>query len=489
MPDRGARVPPVVEDLLAARSAEEASFHMPGHKGLGGAPALGVEVLGAAAYLADLSELSGFDYLHAAGAGVAAAQARASHLFGADRTWFLVNGATVGNLAALWSVAGDSQRVVLPRSSHRSVYAALSVSGASPAYVAPVRNRALDGIFGVTEERLAKVLSECPGARALHVTSPNYYGFTAPVRALAELAHSRGIPLIVDEAHGSHFAFSDRFPPGALASGADLVIQSPHKTLGSLTQSSLLHHRGGLVDPFRIDSLLQMLQSSSPSALLLVSLDVALEEMAERGRRRWEAAIALADEARRQVTGVEGLRAYGSEVVGTPGISGLDPTKVVVDVSGLGTTAFSAARWLRANHGINPEFADLRRLVFSITVADTEETVELLGAALADLAGRAGELAGPVGSVTSLWPEETPELVLSPRRASEAECEVVELERSAGRVSGEMIVPYPPGIPLVVPGERMTSAVIDTMRQLGAAGCRLVGPADATLATLRCIRT
>lgn len=460
---------------------------MPGHKGGSGAPSLGIEVLGASAYRSDLSELSGFDYLHNARGGVAAAQKRAARLLGADRTWFLVNGATVGNLAALWSVAGDNASVLVPRSSHRSVYGALCVSGARPRYLPPCRNPELDGLFGVSVAQVSAALEDHPELKALHVTSPNYYGFTAPVAELAALAHEHDIPLIVDEAHGSHFAFSPRFPAPALAAGADLVVQSPHKTLGSLTQSSLLHQRGERIDHFRIGSLLQMLQSSSPSALLLVSLDVALEEMQREGRARWEATIELADHARRSLGAIPGMRAYGAEIVGSPGIDGFDPTKLVVDVSGLDITAFAAAAWLRAHRRVNPEFADLRRLVFSITIGDGPSSIELLIAALAELADRAGDLPGAAGSVDSLWPSEIPELVMSPRKATEAGSEAVELVKSPGRVSGEMVVPYPPGIPLVAPGERITDGIVATIEQLSRAGCQVVGTSDPTLSTIRCL--
>jgi arginine decarboxylase len=479
----------VVADLRAAQRAEAASFHMPGHKGGRGAPPLGAEVLGEAAYAADLSELSGFDYLHGADAGVAAGQERAARLLGAEKSWFLINGATVGNIAALNTVAHDGRQVLVARSSHRSVYAGLVTSGATPQYLAPAVNPTLDGLFGVHVGDVAEALEAHPDLVALHITSPNYYGFTAPVADLAELAHSRGLPLIVDEAHGTHFALHPSFPPSALSCGADLVVHSPHKTLGSLTQSSLLHLRGDRVDAFSVESQLQMLQSSSPSALLLVSLDVALDEMDRSGRSQWAGVLELTADLRGRLSQTEALWVYGPEVLDTPGIADYDPTKVVVDVSRMGITAFEAAAWLRREHHINPEFSDLRRMVFSVTLGDDQDTAELMVAALVDLGRRSQELERRSTSVSSLWPVQPPEMILTPRQAASHPARPVDLDKAVGRVSGEMIIPYPPGVPLLVPGERISADVVATMRQLNGAGCRVVGTSDPTQGTIRCILT
>jgi arginine decarboxylase len=302
---------------------------------------------------------------------------------------------------------------------------------------------------------------------------------------MATACHRRGVPLLVDEAHGSHLVFSDRLPPPALSCGADVVVQSPHKTLGSLTQSSLLHLQGDRVDAEALGALLQLLQSSSPSALLLVSLDLAIAEMATEGAPRWAEAIDRADRARHGIAGLSGLRAYGPEVCGSPGIASADPTKVVVDTSGLGVTAFSVADWLRARRGVFPEFADLRRIVFSITTADDDVTVSELVASLEALMTAGAELEPVAGSVTSLWPHAEPEAVLTPRAASRPRTRPVPLADAEGEVAGEMVIPYPPGIPLLVPGERVTPEVLATLDQLRGAGCHIVGPADPTLESLR----
>jgi arginine decarboxylase len=292
--------------------------------------------------------------------------------------------------------------------------------------------------------------------------------------------------LIVDEAHGTHFALHPRFPRSALACGADVVVHSPHKTLGALTQSALLHHQGDLVDPARIGRTLQMLQSSSPSAVLLLSLTVALDEMAARGHELWAAALALADRARAQIAAQGRLTVCGADLAGSAGIAGFDPTKLVVDVSGLDTTGYRAARWLKADRSINPESSDLRRLVFSITMGDTEASVDLLVEALSALAAAGiGDAAGR--RIVSLWPAEPPASALTPRVAAGRPDVACPIDDAVGAVSAEMIVPYPPGVPLVVAGEVISSELVASVRQLLRHGCRMVGMSDPTGDTLRCV--
>ena len=476
----------LAQHLRESQAAEEASFHMPGHKGGPGAPALGLELLGQQAYAADLSELGGFDYLHGAATGIARAQARAARLLGASRSWFLVNGASVGNIAAIFTTVVDDDMLLVARGSHRSVYAGITLSGARPVYLAPERNDALDGLFGIDVDQVEAALARNRQIYAIHVTSPSYYGFTIDVDAVSHIAAAHNVPLIVDEAHGTHFAFHPSFPRPALACGADVVVHSPHKTIGSLTQSSLIHHQGHLVDAARLDAALQMLQSSSPSALLLVSLDVALDEMARHGRERWGVALELAGRAREAIAGLPGLSIVGDEIVGTPGIHGYDPTKLVVDVHHRWETGHAAARWLREHRRINPEFADLRRLVFSITTGDSDETVDRLLEALAALA-HAGHHVEEDSRITSMWPAALPEAATSPREAAGLESVLVPAFDAVGRISSEMIVPYPPGVPLLVAGELISEEAVEAMHQLLDSGCRMVGMTDPTGATLRCV--
>jgi len=462
---------------------------MPGHKGAKGAPPAGRALLGDVAYDADVSEMGGFDYLHHPEGALLESTARAARLFGAARSWFLVNGATVGNLAAICATVGEGDTLLLARGSHRSAYAALALSGARPLYLPPVAHPAIDGLFGVDPAAVGRALDAHPEIRAVHVTSPSYHGLCVDLAAVARLAHDAGVPLIVDEAHGSHFVAHPGLPAPALSLGADLVVHSPHKTLGSLTQSSLLHHQGELVDAERVDGLLQMLQSSSPSALLLVSLDVAVAELAATGTARWARALSLAGTVRAAAGRYAPLCCYGEELRGVGGIADYDPSKLVIDVVGLGWSAPEAAAYLAGEWRIRPEFSDLRRMVFSLTAADDDESAALLVDALADLAA-AGGVAVPGEGPVSRWPGEVPEMRRTPREASMAPAAgslSLPRDEALGRVAAEMVVPYPPGIPLLVPGEVVSAAVLESIEQLLAAGCRIVGMADAEGAMLRCL--
>ena len=472
--------------IKAVQESEQVSFHMPGHKGGHGAPARGRRLLGDAVYSADLSELSGFDYLHGAKSALVDAQQHAAQLFQSDQTWFLVNGATVGNIAAICSVVGDGDALLVARDSHRSVYAGIALAGAQPIYLAPAHNDALDGLFGIELNELDAALAMHPEVKALHITCPSYYGFTIPLRAIVKLAHDHDIPVIVDEAHGSHFVFDDRFPDSALSCGADLVVQSPHKTLGSLTQSSLLHQKGARIDRARISANLSMLQSSSPSALLLLSLDLAVDEMKLYGHERWQEVMTLAQLVRREVGAIERVQVYGDEIIGSPGISGYDPTKIVIDVDQLGTTGFAAGRWLHEEWKINPEFSDLRRMVFSITLGDSEQSAQVLIDAIRAL-GENRHLFEAHPNLISLWPGVLPVERMSPRQAQQSKSISLATAKAIGAISAEMIVPYPPGVPLLVAGEEISREIVDSMVQLFGSGCRIVGLADPSGDTLRVV--
>lgn len=482
-----ALAPPIADEVRACWAHESHSYHMPGHKGGRGAHALAVEMLGAAALRADLSELSGFDYLHSPAGAVARAQRNAARLFGARESYFLVNGATVGNLAAILATVSEGEHLLMFRHSHRSVYAGVTLASATPVYIDTRYDEPRDIATTGNLASARAALQRNARIRAIHVTRPNYYGWCCDLAPYAALARAHGIPLIVDEAHGTHFAFHPALPQSALAAGADIVIQSPHKTLCSLTQSSLLHVNSARVDTQRLNHALGMLQSSSPSALLLLSLDIALAQMAHNGHALWAGVLDLANDARRRINQSGALRCYGDELIGCAGIAALDPTKLVIDVSALGLSGFAARDWLKQHCKINPEFADLRRIVCSLTLGDNPQSADALVAALSAL-GEQQESARTLKPPPRVGAYPHPLAAMSPRQAGACGTQTLARRECAGRIAAEFVIPYPPGIPLLVPGEIIENDVLQVIDTLCAAGCNMVGPADASAATLRVLR-
>ncbi len=490
---------PAVDALRRITAERSLSFHMPGHK-QGRRIPVGGDVLGPAVWAADLSELGGFDYLHSAGRELARAQELTAELFGADRSFFLVNGSTVGNIAALVALAGDGDVVVTARASHRSVWAGVMLSGADVAAAPPVWHPALQGWFGASVHDAARLGDEAVAAgrrvAVVHVTNPSYYGLAPDLAAWRVLADRWGAALVVDEAHGTHFAFADGLPPSGLSAGADVVVQSPHKTAGALTQASWLHVRARsgarAVDPARIGHVLGQLQSSSPSALLTASLDMARAQLARSGRADVTGAVGRARELRRRLVAMSGLSVPGEEALLPGVVAAVDPTKLLVSAAPAGLSGFELDRRLRAR-GVEPEFADDVRVVVSITWADDDDTVERFAAAVASAVVSAvpeGPAAGgptdpSMGIHSHEWAQ--PERVLSIRAAARRAVVEVPLEQAVGMVSAEYLIPYPPGIPAILPGERIDATVIAALRELRRGGAAVVGPADPTGRVVRAV--
>lgn len=478
---------PFVEDLARRIDHPRTSFHMPGHKHrVAGNPALS-ELMSPDILSSDLSEMSGVDYLHAAHGPLREAENLAAAAFGADRTFFLVNGSTAGNQAALLSTIHQGQKVLLPRASHRSVLTALILSHAVPVYIPPVYHPDVGLPLAVDVAAAERLVAKHPDIAAIHATSPSYYGFTSDLPALAGLADRVGVPLLVDEAHGAHFSFHPSLPRSALDAGAQVAVQSTHKTLGSLTQTSMLHWRNGHIPCRRMEQMLAMLQSSSPSVLLTASLDSARRLMATQGRSLLDRTLALAFEARTAIRAIPGLWCHGPELVGRGAVHNYDPTKLLVGLDELGMSGYEAARRLQLEAGIEVEMSGRDHLLFSLTFADSAGEVELLMGALAALASRDGPSGrGSQHTRPPLQPA-IPRMALAPREAFFAPSTSQALRASLHEVCAEWIIPYPPGIPAVAPGEVLDGSTIDYLEEMVADGATMVGSEDPALRSVRVV--
>jgi len=363
--------------------------------------------------------------------------------------------------------------------------AGLILSGADPVYL-PVTRLDFPGIQGGADPSLAAALLDAnPGCRGLFTVSPTYHGLCGDLPGLAQVTRERRIPLLVDEAHGSHFYFHPDLPVGALSLGADCAVMSLHKTGGSLTQSSLLHLKGNLLDEMRLDRALRMTQSTSPSYVLMASLDTARQDLAVRGREMLDRALEMAETLRAGVNRIPGVHCPGRELAGLPGVRDADPTRLVINLDGVELDGYTARERLYRNFDVDVEMADQRNIVLIVTFGNTPRDAERFLEALNSLAKEAGLRRGKHPGAVEL--PGIPPRELTPRQAWFARSTAVPWKEALGRIAGEMAAPYPPGIPVVYPGEVITPEIWDFLEECRREGRHLHGPADTCLNTFQVI--
>jgi len=480
---------PFLESLVIAKAHQPTSFHMPGHKGTKAPHPLLLGFFGGDLHPADLVEINpNIDYLHSPKGTLLKAQQLAAVAYGADQTFFLINGSTVGNMAAIMGVVGPHQKIIMPRASHRSVYGAVVLSGAIPIYIEPDYHPNIGFSLAVSVEAIEVLLKQHPDVVAIHLTSPNYYGVMSDTAAICNLAHAHGVALLVDEAHGSHLGFHPDLPQSAVSLKADIIVQSTHKTQGSLTQSAMLHiNDNGFVNRARIAQVLSLLQSSSPSLILLASLDATRMQMATEGHERLSMVIVLSRKARNAIRQMDGLWCYGDELIGVNNIFAFDPSKLIVRVSDTGLSGYEANSLLRHQYEIEAEFADLKHVIFSITIADTEVTVDKLLDALRGLSRQKHHINNYDDSSIKP-PDGLPSPAITLRDAYFAtKTRAVPLNEAVGHILAENVIPYPPGVPLLVPGEIMEQRHLDYVRHLIDKGSTIVGMEDLSKRTVRIV--
>jgi arginine decarboxylase len=480
---------PLVEMLQKLAQRSSAAFHTPGHKKGQGIPAVLGEWLGAATFQADLPELPELDNLFAPETVIRQAQELAAEAFGAEQTWFLANGSTCGIEAAVLATCNPGDRLILPRNVHQSAISALILSGAVPVFTEPEFDPAWDIAHGVSLAAIESALSQHPEAKAVLLVSPNYYGVCVDVKKIAEITHQYNVPLLVDEAHGAHFAFHPALPPPALKVGADLTVQSIHKTLAALTQSAMLHVQGTRIDRDRVSRALQLVQSTSPNYLLLASLDAARQQMATQGERLMTKTLELAHDARTRLRQIPGLAVLSAELVSGQEGFRLDETRLTVDVAGLGLTGFQADEYLHDTLGVTAELPTLRQLTFIISLGNTQKDIDRLIQSFQHLAASSPSASSSCISTAAFsLPPAAFSQRLSPRQAFFAAAETVAIDAAVSRISAELVCPYPPGIPVLLPGEVVTRAAIDYLQQVQLAGGAIAGCADSELLTLSVIK-
>ena len=473
---------PLLETLQALASQPDAAFYAPGHKRGQGIYQPLADFWGSSVFRADLPELPQLDNLFAPEGVIEEAQALAAETFGASQTWFLVNGSTCGIIAAILATCGAGDKIILPRNSHQSAIAGLILSGAIPIFIYPEYDPKRDLTYSVTPEAVEAALKQHPDAKAVMVIYPTYEGVCGDLAAIAQVTHYYQIPLLVDEAHGAHFAFHPHLPRAALEVGADLTVQSTHKVLGAMTQASMLHVQGNKIDPQRITKALSLLQSTSPSYLLLASLDAARQQMALQGRELIGQTLELAETARRKIVQIPGLSVLEPPIAPASHFQALDPTRLTVNVSGVGLSGFEADDFLQQQR-VTAELPTLQHLTFIISIGNTATDIDKLVQAFTALRERRKTQQREISSIHYHGCEET-DLTLSPRQAFFAPSHPQPLEATVGCISAEIVCPYPPGIPVLMPGEAIAPEAITYLQQVLALGGTITGCSDPTLQTL-----
>ncbi|MBE9031717.1 aminotransferase class I/II-fold pyridoxal phosphate-dependent enzyme [filamentous cyanobacterium LEGE 11480] len=474
---------PLVSALQHWATHDYAPFHTPGHKrGQGSYPQF-LDLIGTTALQADLPELPDLDNLFAPQGVIDQAQKLAAATFGAEHTYFLANGSTGGIIAAILATCQPGDKIILPRNVHQSIISGLILAGTTPIFVMPEYDRRLNIAHGVSADAIAQTIQKHPNAKAVLIIHPTYYGVCSDIRKIVQITNQANIPLIVDEAHGAHFHFHPELPTSAMAAGADIAIQSTHKTLSALTQAAMLHLQGSRIDPDRIRRSLSLIQSTSPNYLLLASLDAARAQMATTGAGQLTQTLSHVDEARKILASIPHIHTLTFD---TPqlGWQEFDRTRLTVTVAQLGLNGFTADEILSDEYNVMCELPSLEHLTFIFSIGTTAAHVDRLVTGIQGLADR--EQRSP--PITSPPFDHSPSPAeLSPREAFFATPHTLPTDQAIGHISAELICPYPPGIPVLLPGETITADAIAFLQTVQRSGGMISGCSDPELHSLQVI--
>lgn len=461
-------------------------FHIPGHKkGVGMDPEFR-GFIGDNALSIDLINIAPLDDLHQPTGIIEEAQKLAAKAFGADYTLFSVQGTSSAIMTMIMSAVGSGDKIIVPRNTHKSIMSAIIFAGAKPIFLSPVRDSEYGIDHGITIRSVRRALQKHPDAKAVLVINPTYFGVCTNLKDIVDLVHSYDIPVLVDEAHGALIHFHEKLPMSAMEAGADLAATSVHKLGGSLTQSSILNVQGTRISQKRIQTIMSMLTTTSTSYILLASLDTARRNLALNGRQMADHAIELAGYVRSHVNSIPGLKSFGEDILGGEATYALDPTKVTIQVRELGITGYDAENWLREHHNIEVELSDMYNILCFITPGDTRETVDLLVAALRHLSDANYNVREARELVVVEVPP-IPQLSLAPRDAFYGDTETIPFKESAGRIIAEFIYVYPPGIPILLPGEVISQESIDYIVDHVEVGLPVKGPEDRNVNNVKVI--
>lgn len=473
---------PLYEAMREHRLNRVVPFDVPGHKGGRGNRTL-TEFLGENCLKNDVNSMKPLDNLCHPVSVIKQAQELAADAFGAENAIFIVNGATGAVQAMIMSLCKAGDKIILPRNVHRSAINALVVCGAVPVYVNPGVNSGLGIPLGMTPEEVERAVIANPDAKAVLVNNPTYYGICSDLKKIVEIAHRHGLKVLCDEAHGTHFYFGEGLPVSGMAAGADMAAVSVHKTGGSLTQSALLLLGKG-INPDYVRQIINLTQTTSASYLLMASLDLARQNLALNGREFYAKTVEYVGYARNEINAAGGYYAFGNELCDGGAFYAFDCTKLSVHTRAMGLAGIEVYDLLRDEYGIQIEFGDIGNILAIITGGDRTLEIERLLSALSEIKRLYGR--SPVG----LYDHEyiNPIVDMPPQAAFYAERETMSIESAAGRICSEFVMCYPPGIPILAPGERITADILDYIAFAKEKGCSLTGCRDMRVEMLDVVK-
>ena len=469
---------PIYEALEEFRQMRVVPFDVPGHKRGRGNPEL-TEFLGQQCIGVDVNSMKPLDNLCHPVSVIREAEILAAEAFGAENAFLMVGGTTSAVQSMVLTACKRGDEIILPRNVHRSVINALVLNGAIPVYVNPEVDKRLGIALGMKREQVANAIKEHPNAVAVLVNNPTYYGICSDLKAIVKMAHDAGMLCLADEAHGTHFYFGENLPISAMAAGADMAAVSMHKSGGSLTQSSLLL-TGKNVNPGYVRQIINLTQTTSGSYLLMSSLDISRRNLALRGKKIFKQVQDLAEYAREEINAIGDYDAFGKELIDGDAVFDFDPTKLSVHTLDVGLAGIQVYDLLRDEYDIQIEFGDLGNILAYLSIGDRVQEVERLVSALAEIRRRfKGD---PSGLMTQEYIE--PIVVASPQEAFYAPKKSLPIMETEGFICSEFVMCYPPGIPILAPGEKITSDILKYISYAHEKGCQMTGPQDAKIENL-----
>ncbi len=473
---------PIYEALEKFKKMRVVPFDVPGHKRGRGNPELAA-LLGEKCVNMDVNSMKPLDNLCHPISVIRDAEILAAEAFGAAHAFLMVGGTTSAVQSMVLSVVKSGEKIILPRNVHRSVMGAIVLCGAVPVYVNPECDPKLGIPLGMSVSAVERAIKANPDAKAILVNNPTYYGICSDLRSIVKIAHEHNMLCLADEAHGTHFYFGENLPVSAMAAGADMAAVSMHKSGGSLTQSSLLL-AGPAMSEGHIRQIINLTQTTSGSYLLLSSLDISRRNLALRGKEAFAGVVSLAEYARSEINDIGGYYAYSKELINGDSIFDFDTTKLSVHTLDIGLAGIEVYDLLRDEYDIQIEFGDLGNILAYISIGDRLRDIERLVGALAEVKRRFGK--SKAGLMTQEYIE--PELAVSPQAAFYADKESLPIEETEGRICSEFVMCYPPGIPILAPGERITRRILDYISYAKEKGCSMTGPEDAAIERLNVLK-